>query len=348
MSLEQFANNASTTLGSAVSNVATTITVATGSGALFPAISGGQFFHATMFSAGSSTGLPNEIVKVTARAGDTMTVVRGQEGTSASAWSVGDTFANFPTAEFFNGVVQESDVQSQVGNAGVDTGAANEGVVVLVPAITNLSQILYSPIRILKTNSANTSSYQLIVNGLMAENVTLNGQALVAGQLAASQIFEVAWDGSNFELLSNPAVTENNGLAQMAANTVKANLTGSAANPSDVTLASLLAALGGVGINQTWQNVTPARTSGVLYTNTTPFPITAMVVFPDTEGDTAVYSVVVGGVTLVNNMIWDSGNQTATATATFVVPAGATYKVTWTPGLVFNSPGYVQWNELRS
>lgn len=244
MSLEKFTNNAITTLGSAVAPTDTSITLSTGSGALFPSLAAGQYFTGTMFAAGSSAGTPNEIVKVTARVGDTLTVVRGQQGTSASSWSVGDTFTNFPTAEFLNGIVLSGDVQIQSGNSAIDTGAANQGIIVLSPAVTNLSQILLAPIRVKKMASANNSTYTLIVNGLTAKSVTINGQPMAAGQLLGSQVFEVVWDGTNFELLSSPSKIQNNQLAIMPANTIKANLTGSGSTPNDTTLAALQAALG--------------------------------------------------------------------------------------------------------
>lgn len=89
-----FTNNASTTLAAGITNVATSITVATGQGALFPAITGSNFFYATL----ANTSNVLEIVKVTARSGDVMTVTRGQDGTTATAYSTGDKFELRPTA----------------------------------------------------------------------------------------------------------------------------------------------------------------------------------------------------------------------------------------------------------
>jgi len=268
MSLAQFTNNANTTLGSAVSSTATSITVATGTGSLFPSLSGSQYFSATLFSAGSTTGTPNEIVYVTARSGDTMTVLRGQEGTTAQNWNVGDTFSNFLTAGYLNGLIGPQDLQSQFGNSAGDTGTANAGSVILTPAPTSLSNLMFSPIRVMKTGAANTGTYTLNVNALGAKTVLLNGQALQAGQLAASTLFEVLWDGSNFELISTPAETYNSGLAPMSASTVKANLTGSTATPSDVTLTALLSSMG-FGASSIASNgyiTIPAVVSGVART----------------------------------------------------------------------------------
>lgn len=81
-----YTNNATTTLASAITNVATSLTVASGKGALFPTPTGGDFFYATLVS-----GSTVEVVKVTARATDTFTIVRAQEGTTASAFSTGAT-----------------------------------------------------------------------------------------------------------------------------------------------------------------------------------------------------------------------------------------------------------------
>ena len=84
----QFTNNAATTLASGITNVATTLTVASGTGVLFPTPSGALFFYATLQSATNSA--IREIVKVTARTTDTFTIVRGQDGTSGTAFSTGD------------------------------------------------------------------------------------------------------------------------------------------------------------------------------------------------------------------------------------------------------------------
>mgnify|MGYP003353135798 CR=1 FL=1 len=82
----KFTNNASSTLASGITNSATSLTVATGQGALFPTLGAGDYFFCTLANSGGSI----EIVKVTARSTDTFTVVRGQEGTTPSAFSASD------------------------------------------------------------------------------------------------------------------------------------------------------------------------------------------------------------------------------------------------------------------
>lgn len=91
------ANNASTVLSAGISASATTLTVNTGTGGLFPSpVSGTSFFKLTLIDA--ATGTLTEIVHVTARTGDTMTIVRGQEGTTNRLWSANDIAANMMTA----------------------------------------------------------------------------------------------------------------------------------------------------------------------------------------------------------------------------------------------------------
>lgn len=91
------ANNAQSVLAAGISASATSLTLNTGTGALFPSpVSGTSFFKLTLIDA--ATGQISEIVHVTAKSGDVLTIVRGQEGTSARAWSANDIAANMMTA----------------------------------------------------------------------------------------------------------------------------------------------------------------------------------------------------------------------------------------------------------
>lgn len=90
----KFTNNAATTLLSSITTGSVTITVASGTGALFPTLSTGDYFYATLIDSSNNI----EVVKVTARSGDNMTVTRGQDGTSAKSYLAGDRFELRPTA----------------------------------------------------------------------------------------------------------------------------------------------------------------------------------------------------------------------------------------------------------
>lgn len=96
MAIFLFSNNGNTTFAAPISNTATTLNVSSGSGALFPNPSAGQQFALTANDA--ATGSLFEIMYCTGRSGDTLTVVRAQEGTTALSWLAGDILYNGPTA----------------------------------------------------------------------------------------------------------------------------------------------------------------------------------------------------------------------------------------------------------
>lgn len=81
-----FANYAYSQLASGLTTGATTLSVTTTHGARFPSPTGAQYFYLVIENA----SLNYEIVKVTARAGDSMTIVRAQDNTAAQAWNAGD------------------------------------------------------------------------------------------------------------------------------------------------------------------------------------------------------------------------------------------------------------------
>jgi len=104
-----FANNARTTLAGGISSGATSLTVVSGAGAKFPNPGGGDLFVATLVNL---TTLINEIIHVTARSGDVMTIVRGQEGTTAVAWNSGDTIVMLCTAGTQAAFLQSATIQA--------------------------------------------------------------------------------------------------------------------------------------------------------------------------------------------------------------------------------------------
>ena len=78
-------NNAYSRLAASVAASDTFMTVEAGTGVRFPVLDTGDFTFATLIGANGSM----EIVKVTGRNTDTMTIERAQEGTTALDWSVG-------------------------------------------------------------------------------------------------------------------------------------------------------------------------------------------------------------------------------------------------------------------
>jgi hypothetical protein len=84
----QIKNNAYSTLLVGINSTATSISLAIGEGARFPAasVASGNYFYVTLLDISNNI----EIVKVTNRTTDTLTVVRGQDGTTAQAFALGD------------------------------------------------------------------------------------------------------------------------------------------------------------------------------------------------------------------------------------------------------------------
>jgi len=88
-------NNASTTVPLAVTSTQTSITVATGTGLELPILGAGDYFYATIQDVNNNF----EIVKVTARTDDAMTMVRAQEGTLAIPFAANSRFELRVTVE---------------------------------------------------------------------------------------------------------------------------------------------------------------------------------------------------------------------------------------------------------
>ena len=100
----QLSNNAFATVPSAVSSTQTTLTVATGKGALFPILGATDYFYATLSDVNNNF----EIVKVTARTDDVMTMVRAQEGTMAIPFPANSRFEHRITAATIAAIIDET------------------------------------------------------------------------------------------------------------------------------------------------------------------------------------------------------------------------------------------------
>lgn len=85
MAVAIYTNNATATLSSSITAASTSFTVTSGQGALFPSTASGNYFYVTLIDTVGTV----EIVKVTAKTTDTFTIVRAQDGTTASAFASG-------------------------------------------------------------------------------------------------------------------------------------------------------------------------------------------------------------------------------------------------------------------
>tara|TARA_X000001382_G_C3158473_1_gene175427 strand:- start:199 stop:1386 length:1188 start_codon:yes stop_codon:yes gene_type:complete len=121
-------NNAFGTISTGINTSATTIVLDSGQGARFPTLGSGDYFYATLIDTSNTL----EIVKVTARSTDSMTVTRAQDNTTASAFAIGDRFELRPTAALFEDIVSNSTVVSDTspqlgGNLDLNSNNINDG-----------------------------------------------------------------------------------------------------------------------------------------------------------------------------------------------------------------------------
>jgi len=97
-------NNAFGTISAGISTSDTTVTLDTGQGARFPALGSGDYFFGTLVDTSNNI----EVVKVTARSTDSLTVTRAQDNTTARAFAIGDRFELRPTAALFEAILSET------------------------------------------------------------------------------------------------------------------------------------------------------------------------------------------------------------------------------------------------
>ena len=106
-------NNAFGTISAGISAADTTIVLDTGQGARFPTLGSGDFFFGTLVDTSNNI----EVVKVTARSTDSMTVTRAQDNTTARAFVIGDRFELRPTAALFEAIQDEASVDGITSNS---------------------------------------------------------------------------------------------------------------------------------------------------------------------------------------------------------------------------------------
>lgn len=191
-----FANNSQTSLAGSISNTALTANLQSGTGVLFPQPAAGQGFYGTFTDA--ATGLVREIVLVTNVTGDTITMIRGQDGTSAVGWSANDLFGQLVTAGDLANMVQLSALQAQSTNYAADTGSANAYLCAMTPAIT-VAPPPGTPLRILWANT-NTGASTLNAGWGAVNILRRNGSACIGNEIVAGNVGNILWDGTNFRI----------------------------------------------------------------------------------------------------------------------------------------------------
>ena len=215
-----FTNNAATTLASGITNVATTLTVASGTGALFPSPTGGNYSYVTLINA---AGTVLEIVKLTARSTDTLTITRAQEGTTASAFNTGDKVELRVTAAGMTDTFNNGGVQSIVAGTGISVSSATGNVTVTSTVIPSGSVMLFyqsaAPTGWTQVTSVNDMALRMVsgtggtTGGTTAFSTVFANQTPtinVSGLSAGATTLSIAQMPSHNHTLTNAAGTVSN------------------------------------------------------------------------------------------------------------------------------------------
>jgi len=220
-SAQIFSNNAKSTLASGITSTQTTITVVSGTGALFPNPTTGQAFKITLVSASSSSVF--EICNCTARSGDTLTVVRGQEGTTAQAFVLNDIVGHFDTAGVMTDLVQSEQLQGGSYTVGNATGTAN-ALAVTIPS--NLTSVPNGMTIIVNSGYANTGACTLTmtlgtttltaVNIVKGNNVALTGGEIPVANYPVNLTYVSAFNVWLFNNPSTPSSITGNGYTKFS------------------------------------------------------------------------------------------------------------------------------------
>ena len=216
----KFSNNAKTTLSSGITSSATSITVADGS--VFPSISGSDYFYVTL-EVDSDSDL-KEIVKVTARSGNTLTITRGQDGTSARTFSSGDKCELRLNAAALNDAVLGGNTTEMSLNQFTGDGSTTAFTLSSSPD-ENLTNVFLSGVYQSKSN------YSISGNTLTFTTAPPNGLAIevMVAEVVEFAVNVVADDSVTSDKLSNALSTKIAGIEASADVTDTANVTAAGA-----------------------------------------------------------------------------------------------------------------------
>lgn len=221
-------NNARSTLLASITAADTIIVLESGGGSAFPSLSLGEHFYATIVATSGSY----EIVDVTARSGDVLTVTRGAESTTATAFPAGSLIELRVTAA---AIVEATTAVTSINVSGGTTGLTFSG----------------GPIT---TSGTITAAGTLVVGngGTGRTSYTANGVIYASSTSALASGSALTFDGTNLVTTGTATATKfvptggsatGNGMYLPAANTV--------AFSTNDTERMRISSAGDVGINTT-------------------------------------------------------------------------------------------------
>lgn len=175
----KFKNNANGTLASAVATGDTTVNLTAGHGNRFPTVnaSENEYFFATLIDTSGNL----EVVKVTARVTDSLTVVRGQDGTSAIAFAASDIIELRPTSGALDRFLQVTGPQTGHNKKFVNSEFAGGTV--------NATTLQVGGVDAVSVSGTQTLTNKTLTNPIIDGTITGTGNFIQTGMI-------VMWSGT--------------------------------------------------------------------------------------------------------------------------------------------------------
>lgn len=169
-----YANNVAGLLAANIGPSDTALLLGAGQGAAFPPLSGGNWYYAAVVHATLGT---IEYVKVTAKSADTLTVVRGQDGTAAQSFTTGSIVELRLIAQGLREIDWHEPAGDPNGLATLDgagkvTSAQLSGV---VPLLDGGGKVDMAVIPSGVATDAELANYLPLAGGTVTGNVNING-----------------------------------------------------------------------------------------------------------------------------------------------------------------------------
>jgi hypothetical protein len=193
------------------------------------------------------------------------------------------------------------------------------------------------------TTQIATTAFVTAATGTLGTMSTQNANAvaITGGTITGITDLAVADGGTGSSSLAANNVLLGNGTS--ALQVVAPSTTGNVLTSNGTTWTSA-AVPGGLGVGQTWTNVSGSRAFSTSYTNSTGKPIVVAIVASQTPGGSYLGATIDGVGPIPMGSGYTAGG-TYTVSGTVVVPVGATYSVA--PQITAGSVSLSAWYELR-
>jgi hypothetical protein len=190
---------------------------------------------------------------------------------------------------------------------------------------------------LVSAGGSNTPTWSTL-GTMAAQNSTT--VAITGGTITGITDLTVADGGTGASSITANSVILGNGTSALSGNLIAPSTSGNVLTSNGTTWTSATPA-GGIGIGQTWQDVTGSRSAGTTYTNSTGKPIFISVAGSGSPNAGAM-SMTVDGVLLGTQGSAAVSSGVFYATMTAIVPNSSTYRVD-----NVNSWSLGRWVELR-